>query len=291
MENINLFKNNDLDIFIYSHIPFKPVTNDHTYKILTNSKCKSSDFNTDLEIFRDYYGDNISNNNLMYNEYCGLYWIYKNYPIKKYIGLNHYRRIYTTDNGEVLEHDKLPSVDKIFENHDIILNKPLQLRMFNGMDRGGELFNNYDWYKCWHNIDDLNLLGDIINDLYPNLMDGYQSMLNKTYLYPSSMFIMKRDDFIKYCDFIFNVLNEFRIRRCFYNTNDCIKYVQEHSDLYIKKEKGHDYYDVEKQSRIIGYIAERALATYLMHGGDNSIESKAKIFNWALIAEKYWKIN
>ena len=57
---------------------------------------------------------------------------------------------------------------------------------------------------------------------------------------------MKRDDFIKYCDFIFNVLNEFRIRRCFYNTNDCIKYVQEHSDLYIKKEAFQILFDTNK---------------------------------------------
>ena len=43
-----------LDIFIYSHIPFKPITDNHVFKVLTNSHEEASKFNTDLAIYRDY---------------------------------------------------------------------------------------------------------------------------------------------------------------------------------------------------------------------------------------------
>jgi hypothetical protein len=43
------------------------------------------------------------------------------------------------------------------------------------------------------------------------------------------------------------------------------------------------------QSRIIGYIAERALATFLMHGGEKSLENNAEIFEWFMIPEEYYK--
>jgi hypothetical protein len=67
--------NHNVDIFIYSHIPFRPVTNNHVFKVLTNSTNMPLMFNTDLAIYRDYTGDNISNSNLMFNEYSGFYWI------------------------------------------------------------------------------------------------------------------------------------------------------------------------------------------------------------------------
>lgn len=287
---LNLRENNNFDIFIYSHVPFRPYVTDHRFKVLTNNHAPSSQFDTDLEIFRDYDGINISNNNLMFNEYSGLYWVWKNYPMKDYIGLNHYRRYYLTDDKtQILQGDLIPNLDEIFKTHKIILNEPFEMRMFKGGEREGELYTNKEWYEFWHNIDDLNLLGEIIKDKYPEYMDGYEEMLNATYIYPSSIFIMPKELFCNYCEFIFGVLNEFRKRRSFFNKEDCIKYVEQHRDAYIKEGQIHAYYDVEKQSRIVGYIAERALMAYLLHGGNDSLEKNAKIFKWAMLSEKFYK--
>ena len=105
--------NHNVDIFIYSHIPFRPITNNHVFKVLTNCPDLPAAFNTDLAIYRDYTGDNISGMNLMYNEYSGFYWIWRNYPIKDYVGMNHYRRMYSCF------HD-LPDIDEIFKTKKII---------------------------------------------------------------------------------------------------------------------------------------------------------------------------
>lgn len=272
--------NHNVDIFIYSHIPFTPLPTDHVFKVLTNNHAIPAVFNTDLEIYRDYNGDNIANQNLMYNEYSGFYWIWKNYPLKDYVGMNHYRRIYSCFNN-------LPDIDEIFKTKKIILNEPIPLRVHDGLPKGGTLMSNKEWYEYWHNIEDFELLGEIIKDKFPEYMDGYEAMSKATYLYPSSMFIMKRETFLEYCNFIFTILNEFRSIRGFYNTEDCVKYVEEHKDKYIRLYL--KYYDVKMQSRIIGYIAERALATFLMHGGKESLEQNAEIFKWAMIPEDYYK--
>lgn len=272
--------NHNVDIFIYSHIPFRPITNNHVFKVLTNCPDLPAVFNTDLAIYRDYTGDNISGMNLMYNEYSGFYWVWKNYPIKDYVGMNHYRRMYSCF------HD-LPDIDEIFKTKKIILNKPIPLIVHPGLPKEGTLMTNREWYEYWHNIEDFELLGEIIKDKFPEYMDGYEAMSKATYLYPSSMFIMDKNTFLKYCEFIFTILAEFRMIRGFFCEEDCIEYVEEHKDKYIRPYL--KYYDVKMQSRIVGYIAERALATFLMHGGKESLEQNAEIFEWAMIPEEYYK--
>lgn len=274
-------KNGDIDIFIYSHIPFRPIAKDHVYKVLTTSHAEPGVFNTDLEILRDYEGDNIANNNIMYNEYSGFYWLWKNYPLKKYIGLNHYRRMY-------LNYNDLPDIDEIFKTKRIILNEPVQLIVHKNLPQGGTHMTNREWYKYWHNIEDFELLEKIIHEDFPEYIDGFNRMAESKYLYACSLFIMDRDTFIRYCNFIFPVLSKFRKERGFFNKSDCVKYVEENKDKYIKP--GLDYYNVEMQSRIVGYIAERALGAFLMNGGDQSLEANAEIFKWAMVPEEYYKV-
>ena len=257
--------NSNVDIFVYSHKPFVPMVKNHVYKVLTNSHAEPCEFNTDLAIYRDYDGDNISDKNLMYNEYSGFYWLWKNYPLKDYVGMNHYSRYYACL-------DNVPDIDEIFKTKKIVLNDPVRLNW------NGKTYNNRTWYEEWHNVKDFDLLKEIMQDLFPEYMDGWEKMENATYCYNSSMFIMKKEDFLKYCDFIFPVLQEIRIRRGFYENDDCRKWVESHKEDYIRDR--HLYYNVEMQSRIVGYLAERAMNAYMMHNGEESFENKAFIMKW-----------
>lgn len=259
--------NGNLDMFLYSHIPFKPIVTNPAYKVLT---CSKDAFDTELKILRDYDGDNISDKNLMYNEYTGFYWVWKNYPLKKYIGLNHYRRIYTWL-------DNIPNMDDMFEFFDIVLNKPVKFKDVLHND-----YDNYTYYSFWHYHKDFELLEEIFREKYPSYMDGFEKMKNADYLYNSSMFIMKKETFYGYCEFIFPLLDEFRKRRGFDTSEDAIKWVEDNKEHYIKPYL--PYYTVNMQARIIGYIAERALNAYLMNG-DNSLESRAAIVDWAMIQQ------
>lgn len=271
----------NLDIFIYSHIPFKPITDNHVFKVLTNSHEEASKFNTDLAIYRDYTGVNISNNNVMYNEYSGFYWLWKNYPLKKYVGLNHYRRYYKNFND-------LPDMDEIFSKHKIILNKAIPLRLGNGLPEAGKVLNNRDWYGYWHNIEDFKLAEQIINEKYPQYADGFKIMSESKSLNVSNMFTMSKDCFIEFCEFIFDFLMVFRKERNFFTVNDCVKYVENNQDKYIKPYL--DYYTIEKQSRIVGYIAERILSAYLWSGGEKSLMKNSVEFDWGMVNEKVYKV-
>lgn len=260
-----MINNENVDIFLYTHIPFTPIVKNKVYKILT---CSDKEFDTQLPVLRDYTGDNISDKNLMYNEYTGLYWLWKNYQLKDYVGLNHYRRIYNwTDN--------VPDIDQIFKTHDIILNEPI---VFSDIIK--EEHNNYTWYGYWHNIEDFYLLEDIINTYFSEYKDGFNKMKNAEYIYNSSMFIMRKNMFIEYCEFVFSVLGQFVKQRGFNTNNDAIKWVEENKEKYIKPYL--PYYNIKMQSRIIGYIAERVLNVFLMNGED-SLEKKAMKEKWSMV--------
>ena len=105
--------NKNLDIFIYSHIPFRPCVTNPVYKILT---CSHEDFPiTKLQLYRDYnYEGTLSYDNLVWNEYSGIHALANDPKIKlkKYVGMNHYRRYFYWM-------DKVPEMDVMFENFDI----------------------------------------------------------------------------------------------------------------------------------------------------------------------------
>ena len=62
--------NDNVDIFVYTHKPFRQIVSNSIYKVLTCSKDDFSGFT--VPVYRDYTGDNISDKNLMYNEYTGI---------------------------------------------------------------------------------------------------------------------------------------------------------------------------------------------------------------------------
>lgn len=270
--------NKTTDIFIYGHKEFKPIVRNPIYKILT---CCDAQFKGNgLRVYRDYDGDNISEKNLMYNEYTGLYWIWKNYKLKKYVGLNHYRRIYSWC-------DNIPDMDIMFENFDMVINKPVDFNSFDIPDEAK--VNNETWYKFWHNIEDFDRLEELFKTYYPEYMDGFEKMRNANYCYNSSMFIMKKEDFYKYCEFIFDVLEKYCDMIGLHSDEEYREYVSNNKDKYIKPNL--PYYDVEMQSRIIGYVAERAMNAYIMHGGENSLEAKAAVVDWSMIPPEMYEVN
>lgn len=253
--------NRNADIFVYSHVSFSSSVNNEPYKILTNSKEGDGKFDGGLKIYRDNTGDNIADMNLMYNEYTGLYWIWKNWKLKDYVGLNHYSRYYFCG-------DHLPDFDDIFneQEHSMIINEPVMLLR----DRW---YTNRTWYGKWHCLKDYELLREVVLDMHPDYEDGWKRMEKANYCYNSSMFVMRNSDFKEYCNFIFPILEEVRKRRGWNTDEDCTRWVDEHKSDYIKE--GQAYYNVRMQARIVGYLAERAMNTYIMNGGRDSMEAAA----------------
>lgn len=267
-------KNLNVDIFIYSHVKFTPKVKNKVYKVLTNNKSLIDlDFNTSLQVYFDYIGDNISDNNLLFNEYSGFYWILHNWKLKDYIGMIHYRRYYNFL-------DDIPDINKLFGfGFKIILNKAFPL-IYNNEEK-----TNREFYEIWHNVEDFDLMGEIVKTNYPQYADGWEIMSNAKHIYPSSMFIMPTELFKEYITFALDVMNKFNDARNCHTKDEWIDYVKKNENKYIRKE--HPYYDVIMQSRVIGYLVERCLAAFLMSGGENSLEKKSCQFDWQLIDN--WK--
>lgn len=261
--------NENVDIFVYTHKPFKQIVHNPVYKVLT---CSHEEFDSTLPVLRDYEGDSISDKNLMYNEYTGLYWLWKNYDIKDYIGLNHYRRYYEWM-------DDVPDIEFLMKLYKIILNKPVDLicpvTAGNGVQ--GQIMDNREWYAWWHNVEDFDILEQLYHEKFPEYVNGFDKMKNNHYIYNSSMFTMSRDMFKEYCDYVFTVLSEYNKYRGMFTSDDYRKHVNENTLKYVKPYLS--YYNTEIQSRVIGYIAERVMNTYMLNG-DKPIENSAAIINW-----------
>ena len=268
--------NENLDIFIYSHIPFKPIVENPVYKVLTNNHAPDEDFNTGLPIYRDYVGDNISDNNLMFNEYAGFYWLLNNWDIKDYIGMIHYRRYFNFL-------DEVPNVEKIFSyGIKVILNK----RFFLQYPPGGPFKNNREFYRIWHNVDDFDLMGKIVKENYPQYADGWDRMAEANFIFPSSLFIMKKDMFKEYMSYALDVMNKFNDARGCHTPEEWIAYVEAHKDEYVRPQ--HPYYDVRMQARATGYLVERCLCAFLLAGEDPLINHAAE-YEWGLIDQNFYK--
>lgn len=263
--------NKNVDIFIYGVRAFTPLVTNPVYKVLVNVDDPVEKFKTNLPVYKDFEGENISDRNLVYNEYCGLYWIWQNWKLKDYIGLNHYRRYYNFL-------DNIPDINEIFKKHSIILNRMFPLKI------DGALTSNRDFYAAWHNVKDFDLMGDIVKELYPEYADGWDKMSKATHIYPSSIFIMKRNTFIKYMNYIMDVTEEFCDRINCHTNQDFINYVTEHVSEYVRPE--HPYYNVVMQARIIGYLIERCLAAFLM-SGSTSLEDKSYQVDWQVYNVRY----
>lgn len=229
----------NLDIFICSHRKFDcPVTN-KSYKILSLGD------NTELygdNIIRDDTLDNVTDINLFYSELSGYYWIYKNYKLKDYIGFCHYRRYFNFL-------DNVPDMKK--ENYDIIVATPTNL--------GTSIYNQY---SICHNIEDLNFVIDIIRNKYNVPKDIINNTLNSSYMSCYNMFITSKTIFYEYCDFFFDICNEYLKHYNLKDINDVYKHVENNKDKYLKY-NAYPVNNVKYQSRIGGFLSERIFNIFI----------------------------
>jgi hypothetical protein len=148
--------------------------------------------------------------------------------------------------------DEIPNMDELFKTYDAILPQPFKFPM-----------SVSEQYAYYHNIKDLNLLKYIIREYFNDYYSDTEKVLNDNIFFPCNMFIMKKEDFKKYCDFIFNVINKFNEKRGFNVINDVREFIYYNKEEYFKP-----YYPNNKlwyQLRIGGFFAERLLTIFVKH--------------------------
>lgn len=184
----------------------------------------------------DNTGDNISGKNANYCELTGLYWAWKNLKAD-YIGLAHYRRHFSNGKRFGDKKDKVISqveLEKCLAEADILLPKP----------RNYWIETNYSQYAHAHHAIDLDTTRAIIQEKYPEYIKAYDESMKRTTGHRFNMFIMKKDKFDEYCEWLFDILFELenRLDISSYNKND---------------------------ARVFGFVSERLLDIWLETKGYN----------------------
>ena len=237
--NIKYFQTNksSLKIFIMAHKDFENFRYNPVYSIVVDDKSfLKNKYNLDI-IYADQ--GKLYKLKRAYSEMSQLYYIYTLYKQGKitsdYIGLNHYRRYFNfTDN--------IPDLDEIFKNYDAILNIPYLMR--NGMR------NQYCLYHKCKNYDQVI---EIIKDIKPEYYKSALETMNLKNVNICNLFIMKKKDFFKYCEFMFDVLFEFDRRNNFTSDEDVLHYITKFHKINGTKYINSDLY----QSRIQAFLSER----------------------------------
>lgn len=141
-------------------------------------------------VINDNTGVNISDKNLYIGEMTGMYWLWKHYEEignPEFIGTCHYRRFYK------------PIDIEDYEKYDVI-------GIYNKSIFPYSMYNQY----CSNKNHDKNLFDFLINQLsYNDKIIAENYFKNSLSIFKQcNMFIMKRDLFMKYCNFIFTMIDK-----------------------------------------------------------------------------------
>lgn len=187
---------NDIDIFICTHKDFNNCPSDDKYKIC----CGPNDLknNYPIEIFYEQENKYTPIRESLSN-ISRLYYIWKNYSLKKYIGIVQYNRYF--DYSIV---DKNLDID----DNTCIVPQPLKLPVVLQYARA-------------HNIKDYIIVREIIKYIFKLSENDIKKTEQK--LYCHNIFIMTSKRFNEYCNFLFQTLNIFIQYRNFYTMNNINK--------------------------------------------------------------------
>ncbi len=208
---------NALKILVCYHKPYILPSDDKVFLPIQGGKA-ISDLDLHIQGDNEINGhpcDNISDKNPIYGEFTSLYWAWKNlkklYPEVKYVGWTHYRRFFAFNEkqyftplikktAEEIQNYRVDSdeIIKILESGKVIMARksifglPLYLQ-----------------YSTFHSGIDYQTLKRVVRDKFPDFYEEFINFMeynNKMSLF--CMFIMKYDDFIEYCNWLFSLLAE-----------------------------------------------------------------------------------
>lgn len=158
----------------------------------------------DLGYVGDNTGDNISARNANYCELTGLYWAWKNLDCE-YVGLCHYRRYFAKksagkDKKAAILHTE--DYQELLQSYDILLPQK----------RNYYIETVRSQYEHAHHKRDLDEVEQIIRELYPDYSEAFTEVMSRRKLHILNMFVMRKERFDSYCQWLFDILFELEQR-------------------------------------------------------------------------------
>lgn len=204
--------------------------------------------------YHDNEGDNISEKNPDYCELTAQYWAWKHLDCD-YYGFFHYRRYLTfrnlspvTAKGKIIGKRHIPYIelDSVWEDltpywieEDWMCR---QIEQYDLLTVYRERINTtvYRQYCQYHDGNNLDQMLALLKRIYPEYADAADAYMHSKEIYYMNMYIMKKELFQKYMEWLFTLLSAFKAER---------------------KEA-----DRQKQEpRLIGYLAERLFGIFYLY--------------------------
>jgi len=218
------------------------------------------------DILHDNTGDNISKLNEEYCELTAQYWAWKNLDLD-YYGFCHYRRYFNLSDksypedpyGNIIEsyitddsREKYAiyagRVEELIQQYDIITTERKVLKSM-----PGDFSTPSEQWKSAPLLhdQDYQLMLQIIDEQYPQYSQYAHQFSNGHSSCFCNMYIMRKNLFFKYCEFMFGVLKEF-----------CARNNMEHYSTEARRTPGH--------------LSERLFNIYLLFLQDTNPELRIK---------------
>lgn len=192
--------------------------------------------------------------NGFYAETTGIYYAWKTHPDNlKYIGVCQYRRQFAFPEDQ--------DFDELFKDFKVIAATPL---MYTHATVWGQ-------YGACHCLGDMELLQEIIKDRYPEYNEDFEKWVKcGSWQFYANGFVMRAEDFDRYCKWLFTILREFLQRKGWIHMGAVRKEIEqdirEGRRLSTDGKKLCEIEDaVRYQSQVGGFLSERLLGLYLLH--------------------------
>lgn len=176
-------------------------------------------------MLHDDEGENISDLNAQYCELTAQYWAWKNVDAD-YYGFCHYRRYFDfsderheeNDYGEVMDgvidaetqaRYRLDdaSIAAAIEGYDIVTTEVKDLRTF--PFRANTPLEHYAEAELLKE-DDLPCVLALVEEMHPDYVEDVEAFANGNFTCFCNMYILKKDVFFDYCEWVFPILERFR---------------------------------------------------------------------------------
>ena len=180
---------------------------------------------------RDDTGDNISARNVNWCELTGLYWAWKNLDADA-VGLVHYRRHFKGARGIATGAE----MASLLAGHDVILPRK----------RNYLIETTYSQYAHAHHAADLDVTREIVAERHPSYLAAFDAAMRSSKGHRFNMFVMRRQRFAAYCEWLFDILFELERR------------------LDIATYSPYD-------ARVFGFVGERLMDVWLAGAGVTSV--------------------
>lgn len=206
-------------------------------------------------MYHDNEGENISSKNASYCELTAQYWVWKNVEAD-YYGFFHYRRYFSFASKQFpTTHEPFVFDEVVFKRNDksaletINLNEESMKSIIAQYDfvtsRASHSLTQETVYEQYnnsvgHHIEDLDAVISIIKNDYPEFVSATEKYLSGKSIYCCNMFIMKKELFMDYSKWLFDILEK----------HEKIRDISE-------------YPPVDK--RVSGYLAERLCGIYITY--------------------------